>query len=193
MVPRDSLITSLVSRSPLEQSLAALKDLIAQANATGGAVLLNGDVPRQWIGLNVRDVGDTLKRWDKHVAALTVALSRTAASITHALIRDEGRIIGMLYLEGAQAFDRQRYGGYLEAFRAGIVAATTTVSPYADIAAVLRARSARGNDDELRQVTVQLLWQYEGNLARVARELGVTRRAVYKRLDRWGIPRTGRA
>lgn len=189
MVPRDSLITALVSRSPLEESLAALKDLIAQANATGGAVLLDGEAPRQWIGLNVRDVGQTLKRWKQSVAALSVSGARTVAGVTTALIQDDGRIIGMLYLEGAPAFDRDRYAGYLEAFRAGIIAATTTKTARVDVSAILRARGQRGNDQELRDVTLHLLHIHEGNISRVARELGLTRRTIYQRLDRWRIPR----
>ena len=44
-------------------------------------------------------------------------------------------------------------------------------------------------DDLLRDKLLLSLQEHEWNIARVARLLGVTRRTIYLRLERWGIPR----
>src|SRR5438876_10387466 len=112
MSSSEGLIDTLVSANPLEQAQRVLARLVAHVNATGGAILLDGaSGPVQWIGVNVRRVGEVLEKWDRHVKALTVTNARTADEITTALLRSQGRIVGLLYLEGAQSFDAQRHAG----------------------------------------------------------------------------------
>jgi transcriptional regulator of acetoin/glycerol metabolism len=50
---------------------------------------------------------------------------------------------------------------------------------------LLRGRRSVQNGDALRRV----LREHENNIARVARVLGVTRRTIYLRMKRYGIPR----
>jgi len=187
----DGLIDLLVSHDPQQQGQRVLGRLISSVQAKGGAILIpSEDGARAWIALNVQSVGSVLEKWDATVKALMPAGSRTARGITTALLRSpQGRIVGMLYLEEAQAFDAVRHAGFLEAFASAVSFAGTTTAQAYSVDDVIQARGARGNGEALKNVVIRVLDHHEWNLARAARELHCTRRTLYQRLGRWGIAR----
>lgn len=96
----------------------------------------------------------------------------------------ESRVCGLLYLETAAA--TRIPGAVLQALGRILGAAVASgAAPMADVIAWTEM-----SDEEARAANLSALMErHEWSIARVARELGVTRMTVYNRLRRYHIPR----
>jgi hypothetical protein len=107
------------------------------------------------------------------------------APLTVATIADDGQELGLLVVErsGPTALDLQPMVCALaEALRlrARGTAAESTLMAFL---------SSSREDALTREQTLATLEATEWNIAHAARRLGVTRRTIYLRLERWGLPR----
>ena len=82
-------------------------------------------------------------------------------------------LVGALVLDDARQLEPDRMGPFLVALAKAVTAAEAPVRPRMDHGALLQ----------------RTLDENAWNVARVARTLGVTRRTIYMRMQRFGIPR----
>jgi transcriptional regulator of acetoin/glycerol metabolism len=101
-------------------------------------------------------------------------------------VTDGSDVIALLYLERPKTFQVEK----LAAFRIALAKAVR-----AAIAGMGSAETVQGSflsmrpEDIIREQLLMALHQEEWCIARVARTLGVTRRTIYLRMQRLGIPR----
>jgi transcriptional regulator with GAF, ATPase, and Fis domain len=98
------------------------------------------------------------------------------------------RIAGLFYLDGPHVSSLQVLSDATRLARVASVAVKLPVS--AEQPGMLDAYLERTSPkDVAREQLLVLLDRHEWNLSRVARVLGITRRTIYLRLDRYGIER----
>jgi len=104
-------------------------------------------------------------------------------------LRDASGVLALLYLERPKRFESEELSFGLVALAKAVLATlkeTGASSATSDIEAYL---SSTRSEDVQRKALVLALNRNEWNVARVARILGITRRTVYLRLQRYGIER----
>lgn len=178
----------LVAQAPRQQAANVLSLLAARARATGGALLTLRDHVLVLFcstpDLPAAAVVRAWAAWDSH--RQTIEAGETVQTPEHVLapIRDEGLLVGLLFLDGAKGFDQPLLSTFGLVLAKAVQTDARSMTAAGDAAAELL-----GMPEQSRERMVDLLRRNEWNIARVARVMGVTRRTIYLRLARYGIPR----
>jgi hypothetical protein len=179
------LAALLVGPDPRLAADRTLGFLIARSRAKGGAVLQlrEGEpVPFTTRDLSAARLSESAALWRTHHAQLEAGRTVRSDGGVMVALRDEGTLAGALYLEGATTFDETGVGASLLT----LTKAVGTRDRVENLASYLPAVPAA---EILREQMVAALDRNEWNISKVARVLGVARRTVYLRLERYGIPR----
>jgi len=129
---------------------------------------------------------------DTSLSASAVLAESAAVAIVPIL--HENRVLGLLYLEGPRALAAAGQSVITKLAAIAAIALRAPVAPAATAAAVpasaLDSYLERTPPSEIaREQLLVLLDRHEWNLSRVARALGVSRRTMYLRLERYQIER----
>ncbi len=187
MTHLNDLAAILVAQAPRQQAAKVLELLVARTRAEGGAVLSFKD-GQIILFATSRDIAATritqaTEMWEAHRERLQSGGS-AAESGGHVLtpIRDEERLVALLYLSAPQAFDPMAVSTFSVALAKAVQLDGTE-----------RAQEPLdewlGRPEHERERLIAMLNRNEGNIARVARLMGVTRRTIYLRMQRFGVPR----
>jgi len=179
------LAALLVGPDPRLAADRTLGFLIARSRAKGGAVLQlrEGEpVPFTTRDLSAARLGEIAAVWRTHHAQLVAGRSVHTDGGLVVPLRDEGTLAGALYLEGVADFDEGAVG-------ASLMTLTKAVGSRGHVENLANYLPAVPADEILREQMVAALDRNEWNISKVARVLGVARRTVYLRLERYGIPR----
>lgn len=181
----DRLAALLVTDDPRQAADKTLAYLVSHLRAKAGAVLtLDDQEPSLFIGRSLRleTLSALRSLWVDHRAALVAG--HPVIDGAHALVpiqhRDE--LVALLYLDAARQFDPES----IAVFQVALAEAVRASSRRAPVETFL---ASTRSEDLQRQHLLVTLSQNEWNIARAARLMGVTRRTVYSRLQRYGIPR----
>lgn len=118
------------------------------------------------------------RAWSEHRNRLSAGEVIEGAGYVIAGLAYRGSVVGLLFLDAPERFRAEGFDVYLFALAKALLSARTQgpeLSP--------------GVGVDQRALLQTVLEQHEWNIARVARELGVTRRTVYLRMMRFGIRR----
>jgi regulatory Fis family protein len=179
------LAALLVGPDPRLAADRTLGFLIARSRAKGGAVLqLRGGepVPFTTRDLSAARLGEIAVVWRTHHAQLVAGRSVHTDGGLVVPLRDEGTLAGALYLEGVADFEEASVG-------ASLMTLTKAVGSRDHVENLANYLPAVPADEILREQMLAALDRNEWNISKVARVLGVARRTVYLRLERYGIPR----
>jgi ActR/RegA family two-component response regulator len=179
------LAALLVGPDPRLAADRTLGFLIARSRAKGGAVLQlrEGEpVPFTTRDLSAARLAEAASLWRDHGQLLVAGRAVRASNGLMVPLRDEGTLVGALYLEGVGAFDEAGVG-------ASLLTLTKAVGSRDRVETLATYMPAVPADEILREQMVAALDRNEWNISKVARVLGVARRTVYLRLERYGIPR----
>jgi hypothetical protein len=179
------LAALLVGPDPRLAADRTLGFLIGRSRAKGGAVLQlrEGEpVPFTTRDLPAARLADTALLWRDQGQALVAG--KTVRTLTGIMVplRDEGTLVGALYLEDVGDFDETGVG-------ASLLTLTKAVGSRDRVETLATYLPTVPADEILREQMVAALDRNEWNISKVARVLGVARRTVYLRLERYGIPR----
>lgn len=174
-----AILAPIDRRAAVDRLLAFL---VRDASASGGAVLsVQGDDLLPYV---VRDI--ELRRLiaasDLWAASRAVLQAGTVIDTPeHALAPiASGEILqALLYLESPKAFDTKRCGAFLTA-----IGRAMETLPGEDQAPAGLALEPGGKEE-----LISALHRSEWNLARAARMIRCSRRTIYLRMQRYGIPR----
>jgi transcriptional regulator with GAF, ATPase, and Fis domain len=180
----EALATLLVGGDPRLAADRTLGLLLTRCESIGGATLKlrNGEL----LPFVQRDVGlarfaEIQELWRQHRQRLTAG--RVLRSPEYALVplRDDTAIVGVLFLERPHAFDMAEIG-------ASLLTLTKALTSRDAVPFTSYLTSVPG--DELnRDHLLAMLDRNEWNIARVARVMGLARRTIYLRMQRYGIAR----
>jgi transcriptional regulator with GAF, ATPase, and Fis domain len=123
--------------------------------------------------LDLAHVGAVQRLWNAQEPALR--MGRRVITETHAIfpLMNSDELVGALVLDDAKQLEPERLTAFLMALAKAVAAAAAPVRPRLDHGALLQ----------------RTLDENAWNVAHVARTLGVTRRTIYMRMQRFGIPR----
>ena len=178
------MIESLVADDPRRSADRLLARLCDVAGAEGGAVLTpHGDNAAVFLSyrLSLTGLGSLPIRFQDHRPRLARNEAVVAPGFVLASVPgDNGPQQGWVYLENPKATDVKELRPFFMGLGKALLAAGA-------------ARSAPiGNENRVdanRANILRILEANDWNIARVSRELGVTRRALYMRLAAFGIER----
>lgn len=180
------IATVLVAQAPRQQAVNVLSLMAARARASGGALLTLREQTLVLFcttpDLPAAAVVRAWAAWDSHRQTIEAGESVHTPDQLLAPIRDEGLLVGLLFLDAPKAFDPTLLATF------GLVLAKAVQSD-ARTTTGDAATELLGTPEQGRERMVDLLRRNEWNIARVARVMGVTRRTIYLRLQRYGIPR----
>jgi hypothetical protein len=179
------LAALLVGPDPRLAADRTLGFLIGRSRAKGGAVLQlrEGEpVPFTTRDLAAARLADTALLWREQGQALVAGKTVRTPQGVMVPLRDEGTLVGALYLEDVGDFDEAGVG-------ASLLTLTKAVGSRDRVETLATYLPAVPADEILREQMVAALDRNEWNISKVARVLGVARRTVYLRLERYGIPR----
>jgi len=178
------MIESLVADDPRRSADRLLSKMCDVAGAEGGAVLVpQADNASVFLSyrLSLAGLGSLPIRFQDHRARLAKGEVVSTPDFALAPVPGEGEPqIGWIYLENPKTTDASE----LKPFVLGMAKA---VSALADAPAVRVPNVNRA--DVNRAHILRILEESDWNIARVSRELGVTRRTLYMRLAAFGIAR----
>jgi transcriptional regulator of acetoin/glycerol metabolism len=177
-----ALLFSEDGRAKAEKLLASL---VVESDARGGAVLgLKNDKLVLFAGLDLplSVLAQLEKGWSGLARELTPAKPITEKALTVAPLVDDGKIVGVLVLESARSFDFKDAAMLL-----GLLA-RAVAQPPAPTATLPAGADVPAHEVEKRRL-VDTLQRNQWNVAMVARKLGVTRRTIYLRMEKYGIDR----
>lgn len=178
------MIESLVADDPRRSADRLLSKMCDVAGAEGGAVLVpQGDNASVFLSyrLSLGGLGSLPIRFQDHRARLTKGEIVSAPGFALAPVTGEGEAkLGWVYLENPRTAEPKE----LRPFLLAMAKAVATLGEAAGGRApnVNRADANRAN-------ILRILEENDWNIARVSRELGVTRRTLYMRLAAFGIAR----
>ena len=179
------LAALLVGPDPRLAADRTLGFLIARSHARGGAVLQlrEGEpVPFTTRDLPAPSLAESASLWRaEHKNLVSGKAVRTSNGVMVPL-RDEGTLVGALYLEDVGEFDETVVG-------ASLLTLTKAVGSRDHVETLATYLPAVPAGEILREQMLAALDRNEWNISKVARILGVARRTVYLRLERYGIPR----
>ena len=178
------MIESLVADDPRRSADRLLSKACEVTGAEGGAVLVaqagNANVFLSY-RLSLTGLGSLPIRFQDHRARLEKGDFVSAPGFALAPVSGDGdERLGWVYLENPKTADAKE----LKPFLLGIAKAVGALGEAAGArpANVKRADANRAN-------ILRILEENDWNIARVSRELGVTRRTLYMRLAAFGIAR----
>jgi Bacterial regulatory protein, Fis family len=179
-----SMIESLVADDPRRSADRLLAKMCEVAGAEGGAVLVpQGDNASVFLSyrLSLAGLGSLQIRFQDHRDRLAKGDLVSGSGFALAPLSGEGESrLGWVYLENPRSFDAKELRPFLIGVAKAVAALGETVVGRAP--GVNRADANRAN-------IVRILEENDWNIARVSRELGVTRRTLYMRLAAFGIAR----
>jgi transcriptional regulator with GAF, ATPase, and Fis domain len=179
------LAALLVGPDPRLAADRTLGFLIARSRARGGAVLQlrEGEpVPFTTRDLPAARLAETAALWRAQQQRLVAGKTVRVGDGMMVPLRDEGTLVGALYLEEVGTFDEAGVG-------ASLLTLTKAVGSRDHVETLATYLPAVPADEILREQMLAALDRNEWNISKVARILGVARRTVYLRLERYGIPR----
>ena len=178
-----SMIESLVADDPRRSADRLLSKLCDIAGAEGGAILVpQGDNATVFLSyrLSLNGLGSLPIRFQDNRSRLEKGDVVTATGFALAPVTGDGDAkLGWVYLENPRSADARELRPFLIAM-AKAVGNVGEATPR--IPSVNRADANRAN-------ILRILEENDWNIARVSRELGVTRRTLYMRLAAFGIAR----
>jgi hypothetical protein len=174
-----AILAPIDRRASVDRLLAFL---VRDSSATGGAVLsVQGEELLPYV---VRDI--ELRRliaasdlWGTSRAALQAGIVIDTPEHALAPIASGELLQALLYLEAPKAFDAKRCGAFLTA-----IGRAMETLPGEDQAPAGLALEPGGKEE-----LISALHRSEWNLARAARMIRCSRRTIYLRMQRYGIPR----
>lgn len=178
------MIESLVADDPRRSADRLLSKMCDVAGAEGGAVLVpQGDNASVFLSyrLSLAGLGSLQIRFQDHRARLAKGDVVSAAGFALAPVVSEADAhLAWVYLENPRSVDAKD----LKPFLLGMAKAVGALGESAGVRTpnVNRADANRAN-------ILRILEENDWNIARVSRELGVTRRTLYMRLAAFGIAR----
>jgi transcriptional regulator with GAF, ATPase, and Fis domain len=172
----EQLAELLVAADPASATDTLLRYVCQRHAAAGGLVIaLEGKerIVRAVSSLDLAHVGAVQKLWNSEEDAL--CSGRRVITGTYAImpLMNAGELVGALVLDNAKQLEPERLTAFLVALAKAVTAAATPARPRVDHGVLLQ----------------RTLDENAWNVARVARTLGVTRRTIYMRMQRFGIPR----
>lgn len=179
------LAALLVGPDPRLAADRTLGFLIARSRARGGAVLQlrEGEpVPFTTRDLAASRLSEAAVLWRTEHQSLVAGKTVRTPSGVLAPLRDEGTLVGALYLEEVSVFDE-------DSVSASLLTLTKAVGSRDRMETLATYLPAVPAGEILREQMLVALDRNEWNISKVARVLGVARRTVYLRLERYGIPR----
>ncbi len=178
------MIESLVADDPRRAGDRLLSKMCEVAGAEGGAVLIpQNDSASVFLSyrLSLAGLGSLPIRFQDHRARLAKGEFVSATGFALApVIAEADAPLGWVYLENPKAVDAKELKPFLLGIAKAVAALGESVS--ARVPNVNRADANRVN-------ILRILEENDWNIARVSRELGVTRRTLYMRLAAFGIAR----
>jgi hypothetical protein len=179
-----TMIESLVADDPRRAADRLLEKMCQIAGAEGGAVLIpKGDNANVFLScrLPLTGLASLPIRFQDHRDRLAKGEVVSSPGFALAPIGEEGSgQIGWVYLESPRSADANELRPFLMGLAKAVGALDQPTG--ARIPSVNRADANRVN-------ILRILEENDWNIARVSRELGVTRRTLYMRLSAFGIAR----
>jgi hypothetical protein len=160
--------------------------LVDLTKSEGGSILLPHSTKASFTQHAVcKLTGDQLASMQAEWAPAETWVLRGQPVVTPARVfqpildRELGQVVAVLYLDGPQRFDAQVVQPYTEALGEALVRSQQVA--FEDGGGHARPTGRAG--------LLKTLHEHEWNLSRVARVLGISRRTVYLRMQRYGIDR----
>jgi hypothetical protein len=177
------MIESLVADDPRRSADRLLSKMCDVAGADGGAVLVpQGDNASVFLSyrLSLTGLGSLQIRFQDHRARLAKGDLVSAPGFALAPVTGDGDAkLGWVYLENPRTADAKELRPFLLAIAKAVGAVG---EPALRVPNLNRADANRAN-------ILRILEENDWNIARVSRDLGVTRRTLYMRLAAFGIAR----
>lgn len=178
------MIESLVADDPRRSADRLLSRMCAVAGADGGALLVpQGEFASVFLSyrLSLAGVGSLPIRFQDNRSRLAKGDVVSTPGFTLAPVAGEnGEQVGWVYLENPRSSDPKELHPFLLAMAKAVAALAEPVA--------LRAPNVNRADANRANI-LRILEESDWNIARVSRELGVTRRTLYMRLAAFGIAR----
>lgn len=185
------LTAILVAQAPRQQAGKVVELIVARTRSSAGAVLAP---PKEGRGeddlvlfastreLSATRIARAFELWRQHRATLEGgAGSITGGDDVLAAIREGDHVVAYLYLDHPQAFDPMAVTTFNMALAKAVQFDANDIGPSIE--------DLISGPEHGRERLVAMLHRNEGNISRVARLMGVTRRTIYLRMQRYGIPR----
>ena len=180
------LASVLVAQAPRQQASNVLSFLVNRARASGGALLTFRDQSLVLFcstnDLQAASVVRAWTAWDAHRPRIENGETIQTPDQVLAPLKDDGALVGLLHLDAPQGFDQSLLSTFGLVLAKAVQSDLTSDRPLA-VAEIVDV------PEQSRDRLVTLLHRNEWNIARVARLMGVTRRTIYLRLQRYNIPR----
>lgn len=183
----ETVVRIMVARHPRRSADTILEFLIGVNCAAGAAVFTVEPESRLFVsrGIGQEALDWTRERWHRERERLAKGrLSRSDDCFLVPLMRGE-RLVALLYLK-APELDLDSLAEVSGLMVDAVTRSTREPAPASPVEAYLEQTSV---DEIQRRKLLILLERFEWNVARVSRELKVTRTTIYKRLVEWRIPR----
>ena len=182
----NELAAVLASQAPRQQAARILDLLVARTRAEAGAVFAVRD-DDLIVFASSRDIAATritqaTELWTAHRDQLRKDGTAQSGEAVLAPIRDGEALVALVYLANPQGFEPVSITTFADALTKAVRLDTSGRTE--DVLDVLL-----GRPEGERERLAAILNRNEGNIARVARLLGVTRRTIYLRMQRFGVPR----
>lgn len=183
----ETVVRIMVAKDPRQSVDTILEFLMGVNAAPAAAVFAVDDGPQLFVGRGIAQAALdwTSECWKKDAKALARGrLSRSDSRLLLPVLRRD-RLAALVYLEASQA-DLGSLAEVATLLADAVVKGSAQPEPSSAIEAFLEQTPTE--EIERRRLVI-LLDRFEWNVARVARELGVTRTTIYKRMAAHGIPR----
>ena len=176
----------LLAQAPRQQAASVLTLLVVRSQARSGAVLALREgrlvVFASSRDLSAEAIAEAYALWQRSRSTIEAGTHVQSGDHLVAPIRADERLLALLYLEGATAFEPSSVKAFEMTFAKAIEADATGLQ--SDPHDLLLA-----SPQQDKERLIAMLNRNEWNIARVARLMGVTRRTVYLRMERYGITR----
>jgi hypothetical protein len=183
----EAVVRIMVAKDPRQSADTILEFLMGVNGAAAAAVFSVEDEPRLFVGRGIAQsaLDRTAECWKREGGSLAQGrLSRTDACLLLPVLRRE-RLVALVYLEAAHA-DLDSLAEVSGLLGDAIVRGSAQPEAASPVEAYLEETPT---EEIERRRLILLLDRFEWNVARVARELRLTRTTVYKRLAAFAIPR----
>jgi transcriptional regulator of acetoin/glycerol metabolism len=180
----DQVAALLFSEDGRAKADKLLSSLVVESDARGGAVLgIKNDKPVLFAGLDLplAVLTQIEKGWVGISRELKEGDPVTLKALTLAPLLDEEGLVGALVLESPRAFDFKDAQMLL-----GLLARAVSQPLAPSVASA--SLDLPAHEMEKRKL-VDTLQRNQWNVAMVSRKLGVTRRTIYLRMEKFGIDR----
>lgn len=178
------LASILVGSDPRLTADRTLGLLISRCAARGGAVLKlrNGELqPFVQHDLSLERLSHVIALWTEHRKRLSAGRSVRTGTWALLPLRDESAIVGVVFINEPGHFEP-------EDIEASLLTLTKALTARSHVPLTSYLSSVPG-DQLQREQLLAALDRNEWNIARVARVLGLARRTIYLRMERYGIER----